>query len=120
MDRALEPARHSKQRPSKWREVVLVCAKCTAKIGGGFGPRKRTSLRKALRKSLGLKKGRKAAIGVVDAPCFDLCPKKAVTVALGSHPQTLYVIEKGAPIEDVVLALGIGAIAERALGGETT
>jgi predicted metal-binding protein len=101
------PASGIKQRPTHWRDAVLVCKKCSKKLGGGFGPGKRTSLRKLLRKTLKLKKGRKAALGVVEVGCFDLCPKRAVTIALGSRPRTLYVIPRGAAAEDIVETLGL-------------
>jgi predicted metal-binding protein len=102
------PASTIKQRATHWREAVLVCRKCSKKMGGGFGAKKRTSLRKLLREALHLKKGRKAAIGVVEVGCFDLCPKRAVTVAVGSRPRTLYVIPRGTPLDEIVATLGLG------------
>ena len=101
------PSPAIKQRPSRWRDTVLICRKCTRKLGGGFGPRHRRSLRKTLIKALALKKGRKASIGVVEVGCFDLCPKRAVTVSCGSRPERLYVIPRSAAIAEVIAALGL-------------
>ena len=57
---------------ANWGGTVLVCGKCSGKVGGGFGKDRRTPLAKALRKLLGLKKGRKAALGVVETPCLGI------------------------------------------------
>ena len=35
---------------SNWSNAVLVCAKCSKRVGGGFGPKRRTALSKALRR----------------------------------------------------------------------
>lgn len=100
-------ARSIKQRPSHWRDSVLICKKCSKELGGGFGPDRRVSLRKLLRKAFDLKKGRKAAFGVIEVACFDLCPKRAVTVSLGSQPRKLFVIPRGAPLQDIVRTLDL-------------
>lgn len=97
---------------SKWREIVLICDKCTRKVDGGFGKKGRTSLRKLLRRKLKLAKGRRAAIGLIETGCFGLCPKDAVTVALGSEPEALYVLPAGTSFGD--LALGLRLIEEDA------
>ena len=57
---------------------------------------------RVLRNALKLKKGRRASVGVIEAPCFDLCPKKSVTIALGSAPQTLIVVPKGADVAAII------------------
>jgi ribosomal protein L21 len=54
-----------KKARSNWQDVVLVCRKCSKKLDGGFGPKGRASLRKALRKELKLKKGRHAMFAVI-------------------------------------------------------
>ncbi|WP_250847912.1 hypothetical protein, partial [Escherichia coli] len=64
--------------PSNWDRTVLVCAKCSKKLKGGFGSKGRTPLAKALRKHLGLKKGRQAELGIVEAKCMGACPRGAV------------------------------------------
>ena len=35
---------------SNWERTLLVCGKCSRKVDGGFGPKGRTSLAKALRR----------------------------------------------------------------------
>ena len=65
---------------SDWQNAVLVCGKCSKKIGGGFGKKGKTSLAKALRKAMRLGKGRKAGRGIVETRCLGVCPKRAVVV----------------------------------------
>ena len=83
----------SKDKPWKqvkvdWRDVVLVCRKCSKKLDGGFGPDGEQVLAKALRKSLatsagpayGKVKARRRDIAVMEIGCLDICPKKAVVM----------------------------------------
>ena len=44
---------------------MLVCRKCSKKLDGGFGKDGEERLAKALRRHLSLKKGRKAAAGII-------------------------------------------------------
>ena len=89
--------------PSEWRDAVMVCRKCSKKVGGGFGEKGRTPLAKALRRALGLGKGRKARVGVVETKCLGVCPKHAVTVARAG---TWLVVPMGEDVDRVVGALG--------------
>ena len=66
-----------------WREFVVVCAKCSRKLDGGFGPDGEDSLRGALKDEL-RERGRRRAVRVVEAGCFGLCPKGGVAVAHGA------------------------------------
>ncbi|MCC6919592.1 MAG: hypothetical protein IT548_10340 [Alphaproteobacteria bacterium] len=97
-----DPPPAIRRHRSKWRETVLICRKCTKKAKGGFGRGGRLSLRKALRRKLRLGKGRAALIGLVEVDCFKLCPKRAVTVARGSDPGSLYAIPRRAPLGEIV------------------
>jgi hypothetical protein len=90
-------------------DILLVCRKCMRKLDGGFGPDGDLPLDKALKRELGLGKDRKARVRLVRAPCFDLCPKGAVTLVKGSAPEKLYVVPKGADTADVAAALGLDA-----------
>ena len=90
-----------------WQDAVLVCRKCSKRVGGGFGPKGKTRLAKALRKYLGGKKNRRAKIGVVETKCLSACPKRAVTVVTASNLLDWKLIEPGAPIEWVVEELGL-------------
>ncbi|WP_336959032.1 (2Fe-2S) ferredoxin domain-containing protein [Sphingobium aquiterrae] len=92
---------------SNWRNAVLVCRKCSKKLDGGFGEKGRSSLAKALRKQLSLKKGRKAAAGIVEVGCLGVCPKGAVTVVNGSASREWLLVRPGASLDDLVTELGL-------------
>jgi predicted metal-binding protein len=91
---------------ARWQAAVLVCGKCSKRVGGGFGAKGRTPLAKALRKVDGFGKGRKAAVGVAEVKCLGLCPRGAVTMVDTRRPGEWLVV---APGEDVT------ALAERLL-----
>lgn len=95
---------------SKWQESVLVCRKCSKKLRGGFGKKGKRSLRGLLKDVYGDAKGRRAEIGIVEVPCFKLCPKGAVSVALGTKPGVLFEVAEGAAVEDVLEALDLPAV----------
>jgi hypothetical protein len=93
---------------TKHEEVILVCRKCSKKIGGGFGPDGDMRLDKAMRRELELGKGRKSRIRFVRVPCFDICAKNAVTVMKGSEPESFYVIPRGEALKKIAGMLRIG------------
>ncbi|WP_447724362.1 (2Fe-2S) ferredoxin domain-containing protein [Sphingomonas koreensis] len=92
---------------SNWSNTVLVCAKCSKKLGGGFGPRGKQALGKALRKHLDLKKGRKAAAGIVDVKCLGVCPRGAVTMVNGAASREWLIVPEGADLDEVARAAGL-------------
>jgi predicted metal-binding protein len=92
---------------SNWADAVLVCAKCSKKMDGGFGPRGRMPLAKALRKHLALKKGRKAAAGIVEVKCLGVCPRGAVTVVNGAQAREWMLVPAGADLDAVAAELGL-------------
>ncbi|MDP5278008.1 (2Fe-2S) ferredoxin domain-containing protein [Sphingomonas sp. DG1-23] len=92
---------------SNWSNAVLVCSKCSRKLDGGFGPRGRTPLAKALRKHLGLKKGRKGAAGIVEVKCLGVCPRGAVTVVNGAQAREWLLVPAGANLDAVAGDLGL-------------
>lgn len=92
---------------SEWANAVLVCGKCSRKLGGGFGPKGKTPLAKALRKQVGGKKGRKAAVGIVEVKCLGVCPKGAVTVVNGAVPGEWLLVPQGADVAAVAEELGL-------------
>lgn len=94
---------------SNWRNAVLVCRKCSRKLDGGFGPDGDARLAKALRKHLALKKGRKAAAGIVEVDCQGVCPKGAVTVVNAAHSRDWLLVRPGADLDRLADELGIGA-----------
>lgn len=87
-----------KRAKAQWRGAVLVCAKCSKKVDGGFGPKGGERLAKALRREPGFGKGRKAAVGVVEVKCLGLCPKNAVAVVDTRRPDEWLVVPAGADV----------------------
>jgi predicted metal-binding protein len=87
---------------SDWSNAILVCKKCSKKLEGGFGPKGKTGLAKALREELGVRKGRKGALGIIDVKCLGICPKGAVTVVNGATPGEWLLIREGLPVAAVV------------------
>lgn len=80
---------------SRWQGAVLVCGKCSKKLGGGFGDKGRTPLAKALLRLLGLGKGRKAVLGVVETKCLGVCPRGAVCVVDTRRPGEWQLVRPG-------------------------
>ena len=92
---------------SDWSNTLLVCRKCSKRLDGGFGPKGRTPLAKALRKHLDVKKGRKGALGIVEVKCLGVCPRGAVTVINGKAPGEWALVKVGADLDDVAMGLGL-------------
>ena len=90
---------------SRWRGAVLVCGKCSRKLGGGFGDKGRTPLAKALRRLLGTGKGRKAALGVVEIGCLKLCPKRAVCLIDTRRPGEWRLVPAGSDLGPLAASL---------------
>jgi predicted metal-binding protein len=93
--------------PSAWSGAVLVCGKCSKKLGGGFGRKGKVSLSKALRQRFGLKKGRKAAMGVVEVKCLGVCPRGAVTLVDMRVPGRWRLVPAGADIDALGAEVGL-------------
>lgn len=93
---------------TEWREVVLVCRKCSKKLNGGFGPDGDRTLKKALRKYFRGGKGRKAELAVIETGCFDICPKNAVVAVNTREPKRLLIVPAGADLNEVRDRLGLG------------
>ncbi len=92
---------------SNWSNAILVCAKCSKRLDGGFGPKGRQPLAKALRKHLGLKKGRKGDAGIVEVKCLGVCPRGAVTVVNGRASREWLLVRAGADLDAVAGELGL-------------
>ncbi|KPP90619.1 hypothetical protein [Erythrobacter sp. HL-111] len=89
---------------SNWSHALLVCRKCSkkqAKKGRGFGPQ-RKRLAAALRRELGAGKGRKAAVGVIEVACLDICPKNGVVVIDSRAPGSWRIITPDADFEEQI------------------
>ncbi|MHA6722915.1 (2Fe-2S) ferredoxin domain-containing protein [Sphingomonas sp. RS2018] len=91
---------------SDWSDTIVVCGKCSKKLDGGFGAKGRQSLAKALRKLVSAKKGRKAAIGIVESKCLGVCPKRAVVVARAGE---WLLVPEGTDVERVAEGLGLAS-----------
>ena len=92
---------------SNWENALLVCRKCGKKLGGGFGPKGKTGLAKALRKTTGGQKGRKARLGIVEVGCLGVCPKGAVTMVDTAQPGEWLLVRQGTSAEEVAERLGL-------------
>ncbi|MBW6525847.1 DUF1636 domain-containing protein [Sphingomonas sp. RHCKR7] len=90
---------------ARWGGALLVCGKCSKKLGGGFGRKGRSSLAKALRAEPGLGKRREAALGVVEVRCLGVCPRGAVTLVDTRVPDRWRLVEPGADV--AALAAGL-------------
>jgi len=94
-------------RQPGWERIVLVCGKCSKRLGGGFGPKRKWSLAKALSKHLGLKRFRKGPVGVVETRCLGVCPRNAVTMIDGTECREWLLVPAGADMAELVSEIGI-------------
>lgn len=104
-------ARRLKSVRSDWSNTLLVCRKCSKRLDGGFGPKGRAPLAKALRKHLGEKKGHKGTIGIVEVKCLGVCPRGAVTVINGKAPGEWLLVKAGADLDALAMGLGLPPVA---------
>ena len=92
---------------SHWSTAVLVCAKCSRKLDGGFGPKGRTPLAKALRQQAGGGRKRKDAAGIVEVKCLGVCPSGAVTLVNGASTREWLLVPRGADVAKLAVELGL-------------
>ena len=78
-----------------WRDVLLLCGKCSRKLGGGFGKKNKHDLKDVLRGAL-KEAGQRRAVRVLEVGCLGLCPKRAVSVLSTARPGEVLVIPHGA------------------------
>lgn len=100
-------ARLTKTISSNWQNSILLCRKCSKRLGGGFGPDGKKPLAKALRKHLGLRKGRKAAAGIIEVGCLGVCPKGAVTLVNGSASREWLLVRPRTDLATLAEELGL-------------
>jgi hypothetical protein len=86
-------------RPTPWRVVLIVCRKCGKKLDGGFGRKRRESLKSALRPH------RQRDIRICETACLGVCPKGGVTALNATHPGTIHVIPAGADAAETMQTL---------------
>ena len=84
-----------------WRNVAMVCSKCSRKLHGGFGKKRKHDLAQALKGAL-KEAGRRRELRIVEVGCFGLCPKRAVTAVTTAQPAHVLAIPEGT---DPALAL---------------
>lgn len=87
-----------------WRELLLVCRKCSKKLKGGFGEEGEDSLPKAL-KPLLRERGLRRSVRVLEVGCLGLCPKGGVTVVASSRPGEMLVVPEGADLHQLAARL---------------
>lgn len=92
---------------TRWKDVVLVCRKCSKKLGGGFGPDGDKTLKKALRKYFRSTGGAQAELAVRHTGCFDVCPTNAVVAVNATNPGALLIVPAGADLFEVKARLGL-------------
>ena len=89
---------------TSFTQVVLVCRKCSKKLGGGYGPDGEDSLARALKAEL-RETGRRRAVRVIETKCLGLCPKGAVTVLPAGAPGSLLSVPKATPAAEILARL---------------
>lgn len=90
--------------------LVAICAKCSKKLGGGFGDGGGMSLGKALRRELGLPKPKRSRVRIVETRCLKLCPKGAVAVVHSGDPGAILVVPAATPVMEIAGWLGLVAL----------
>ena len=100
-------ARLSRLVKADWETAILVCAKCSKRLGGGFGKKSKQRLAKALRAYLGVKRFRRARVGVVEVKCLGVCSRGAVTVVNAADPTRWRLVAKDADLAAVAADLGV-------------
>jgi hypothetical protein len=89
-----------------WRDLLMVCRKCTGKRDNGFGPDGDMTLREALRQHI-RKHELKGVLRAVETDCLDLCPEDGVSCMRLSDPGHIAVVPLGTPVCDVLLRFGL-------------
>ena len=90
---------------ARWEGAVLVCGKCSRRVGGGFGKNGRRALAKELRRQPGFGKGRKAEMGVMEVKCLGICPRDAVVLVDTRSPRKWRLVRPGSDVVELAEAL---------------
>ena len=94
--------------------VLLVCRKCSDKVGGGFGKKGDKRLAKKLRDLGDGRKGRKSDLLVVETDCLKLCPRDAVVVVNAARPGEWLLVPPRTDVGSVATAMGVPVVPSRA------
>jgi hypothetical protein len=97
------------EQPAPWRDLILVCRKCSAKRSGGFGPDGEANLRDLLKAEI-RSHGLKGVVRAVETDCLDLCPEYGVSVMRIANPAEVLVVPTGTPVATVLDRLGLSAV----------
>ena len=95
---------HSLSRATPWREVIILCRKCGKKCGGGFGVKRKESLKTTLRVAL-RDLGCRRQVRIMETGCLGICPKDGVTALNATRPGTIHVVPVGAYGSDAARTL---------------
>jgi predicted metal-binding protein len=87
-----------------WREIAMVCGKCSRKLDGGFGKKGKHGLADVLKDALKAA-GRRREMRVVEVGCLGLCPKRAVTAVSSARPGQVLAVPSGADMAQVLARL---------------
>jgi predicted metal-binding protein len=93
-----------KSRSTPWKRVILVCGKCSRKLGGGFGSKGEGTLRTVLRAEL-KEQGYRRSVRIIETRCMGICPRKAVTMLDAGRPGTLYTMPEGTAAVEILREL---------------
>jgi hypothetical protein len=94
-------------RPIPWNIVILLCSKCTRKIDGGYGT-KRKQAPKDVRRAELKANGRRRQVRIIETRCIGfcwICPKKAVTALNASRPECILTVPTGTPTGEALALL---------------
>jgi predicted metal-binding protein len=93
-----------KPRATPWRDVIIICRKCGKKLDGGFGAKRRESLKDLLRQAI-RDSGRRREVRIFETSCIGICPKRGVTALNATRPEAIHVIPAGTTAEDAARTL---------------
>lgn len=86
--------------PAKWNDILLVCRKCSKKVGKRFGRDGDQILEKALKAELKTAPG-EGRWKVASVACLDICPKNAVCLVQASVPGKVHLVTAEAALIEV-------------------
>jgi len=96
--------------PAPWRDVAMICGKCSRKLHGGFGKKGKHDLTTVLKDAL-RQTGRRRELRVLTVGCLGLCPKRAVTAVTTAQPGQVLAIPEGMDPATVLARLSPAAAA---------
>jgi hypothetical protein len=91
-------------RPTTWSTVLLLCGKCSRKMGGGFGPDGKDKLKPALNTAL-KDSGRRRRVRIMKTGCMGVCPENAVTTMNAAKPGRVWAVPKNTSVDTVLRCL---------------